>query len=129
MPGRLRDWASVVKRDAYAIYLAAQDPRVPWHTKLLALCVAAYAFSPIDLIPDFIPVIGLLDDAVIVPLGILLVIKMVPAEVMAEHRASALAARNRPISKAAGAAVIAVWVLAAAASAWLTMRCLFGGRG
>ena len=68
-----RQWARVVKRDAHAIYLAARDPRVPWYAKALALCVAGYALSPIDLIPDFVPVLGYLDDVIIVPLGILAV--------------------------------------------------------
>src|SRR5262249_55536059 len=64
-----RQWARVVKRDVHAIYLAARDPRVPWYAKALALCVAGYALSPIDLIPDFVPVLGYLDDVIIVPLG------------------------------------------------------------
>ena len=71
---RLKEWARALRRDAHAVYLAAFDPRVPWYAKALALGVAAYAFSPIDLIPDFIPVLGLLDDLIIVPLGIALVV-------------------------------------------------------
>ena len=69
-----RQWARVVKRDVHAIYLAARDPRVPWYAKRLALCVAGHALSPIDLIPDFVPVLGYLDDVIIVPLGILAVV-------------------------------------------------------
>jgi uncharacterized membrane protein YkvA (DUF1232 family) len=80
---RLKQWARIIKRDVHAVYLAARDPRTPWYAKLLAACVAGYALSPIDLIPDFIPVLGYLDDVLIVPLGILAVMKLVPAEVMA----------------------------------------------
>ena len=92
-----KQWARIVKRDTHAIYLASRDPRVPWYAKVLALCVAGYALSPIDLIPDFVPVLGYLDDVIIVPLGILAVVKLIPPEIMAEHRALAAAdasARN-----------------------------------
>ena len=75
--GKLKEWTRTIKRDAHAIYLAARDPRVPWYTKALALCVAGYALSPNDLIPDFIPILGYLDDLVIVPLGILAVVEMI----------------------------------------------------
>ena len=95
MPDRLTQWARSIKGDVIAIYLAARDPRVPWYAKALALCVAGYALSPIDLIPDFVPVLGYLDDVLIVPLGILAVVKLVPPEVMAEHRAAAAAASGR----------------------------------
>ena len=118
---RLKEWARALKRDAHAVYLAAFDPRVPWYAKALGLGVAAYAFSPIDLIPDFIPVVGLLDDLIIVPLGIALVVGMIPDAVMAEHRAMAAQAA-RPVSRAGAAAVIAIWVLAAAAAAWWAWR-------
>src|SRR3979409_978890 len=83
---KLKDWARAIKRDVHAIYLAARDPRVPWYAKALALCVAGYALSPIDLIPDFIPVIGYLDDLVIVPLGMWATISLIPADVLAEYR-------------------------------------------
>src|SRR3546814_19345602 len=86
---RLRHWARTIRRDVVALYLAARDPRVPWYAKALAACVAAYALSPIDLIPDFIPVLGYLDDVILVPLGILLAVRHVPAHVMAEHIGSA----------------------------------------
>ena len=87
MLARLRAWARALKRDVHAIWLAARDPRVPWYAKMIAGCVAAYALSPIDLIPDFIPVLGYLDDLVIVPLGILLVVALIPPHIMAQHRA------------------------------------------
>src|SRR5690349_24291209 len=94
---RLKVWASAVRRDVHALYLAARDPRVPWYAKALAGAVAAYALSPIDLIPDFIPVIGYLDDLIIVPLGILLAVKLVPPELMSEFRAEALR-HSKPVS-------------------------------
>src|SRR6188508_624785 len=98
MRGRLKGWARSVRRDAHAVYLAARDPRTPWYAKALAVCVAGYALSPIDLIPDFIPVLGYLDDAIIVPLGILAVVKLIPADVMADNRAAAAVAAERPAS-------------------------------
>src|SRR5262249_4023388 len=96
MINRWKEWARTIRRDAHALYLAARDPRVPWYAKALAIAVAAYAASPIDLIPDFIPVIGYVDDLILVPLGIALVIKLIPAEIMAEHRALASVAQDRP---------------------------------
>jgi uncharacterized membrane protein YkvA (DUF1232 family) len=94
----------------HALALAARDPRVPWYAKAVALAVAAYALSPIDLIPDFIPVIGHLDDVIIVPLGIGLAVRLIPAEVLAEHRAAASAAGSQPPSRAAAAVIIAIWI-------------------
>lgn len=82
---RLREWVQSLKRDVHAIYLAARDPRVPWYAKLLAACVAAYALSPIDLIPDFIPVLGFLDDLLIVFVGAGLLLRAVPEHVLEEH--------------------------------------------
>ena len=120
--GRLRDWARAVKRDVVAIWLAGRDPRVPWPVKLLALLVAGYALSPIDLIPDFIPVLGYLDDVLLVPLGVLLVIRLLPPALLAEHRASAAAIIERPVSKRGMAVIIAIWLAAAALAAWLVWR-------
>src|SRR4029077_7268084 len=105
-------WARTIKRDAHALYLASRDPRVPWYAKAVAIAIAAYAASPIDLIPDFIPVLGYLDDLIIVPLGIALVIKLIPPEIMAEYRARATAAQDRPVSRAAAAVIVIIWVLA-----------------
>ena len=93
-----KQWARTIKRDAHALYLAARDPRVPWYAKALAIAVAAYALSPIDLIPDFVPVLGYLDDLIIVPAGIVLVIWLIPPEIMAQHRDVAIAAQDRPMS-------------------------------
>ena len=106
MSGRLKEWARTIKRDAHAVYLAARDPRTPWYAKALALFVAGYALSPIDLIPDFIPVLGYLDDVLLVPLGIIAVVRMIPAEVMAEHRAAATFAADRPISRTAVTVIV-----------------------
>ena len=98
MKGRLKDWARIIKRDVHALYLASRDPRVPWYAKALALLVAGYALSPIDLIPDFIPVLGYLDDVILVPLGVLLVIRMIDPAIMAEHRELAAAVEVAIIS-------------------------------
>jgi uncharacterized membrane protein YkvA (DUF1232 family) len=122
MLARLGEWARLIKRDVVAIYLAAGDPRVPWHAKALAACVAGYALSPIDLIPDFIPVLGYLDDLLIVPLGVWLVLRMIPPQIMAEHRVTAAAATARPTSAAGAIAIIAIWLLLTALACWLAYR-------
>ena len=116
---RIKTWARNLKRDSHAIYLASRDPRVPWYAKALAVAVAAYALSPIDLIPDFIPIIGYLDDLVIVPLGIWLVVSLIPDEVMAECRAKADEIGQRPVSRAGMIAIITVWIAAAAILGWI----------
>src|SRR5678816_2616970 len=110
MAGKLKDWSRSIKRDVIAIYLAARHPRTPWYAKALAVCVAGYALSPIDLIPDFIPVIGYLDDLVIVPLGILAVVKMIPPEVMAESRTAAALTAERPVSRTAAVVIVFIWI-------------------
>ena len=120
--GHLRDWARAIKRDVVAIWLAGRDPRVPWPVKAPALVVAGYALSPIDLIPDFIPVLGYLDDVLLVPLGILLVIRLLPPALLAEHRASAAAIIERPVSKRGMAVIIVIWIAAAVLAAWLVWR-------
>ncbi|MGQ7791770.1 YkvA family protein [Faunimonas sp. B44] len=114
----LKSWALRIRRDVVALYLAARDRRVPWYAKAVAAAVAGYALSPIDLIPDFVPVLGYLDDLVIVPLGILLAVKLVPPDLMAEHRAAAAAAEGRPKSRAAAAIIVAIWIAAAALLVW-----------
>jgi uncharacterized membrane protein YkvA (DUF1232 family) len=124
MLARAKQWARLVKRDTYAIALAARDPRVPWYAKALAACVAGYALSPIDLIPDFIPVLGYLDDLVIVPLGILAVTRMIPPAVLAEHRAAAMAAAQRPASRIAATVIVAIWLVMTGLAAWLAWRLL-----
>jgi uncharacterized membrane protein YkvA (DUF1232 family) len=118
MPGRIREWARAIRRDVHALSLAARDPRTPWYAKAFALAIAAYALSPIDLIPDFIPVLGYLDELVLLPLAILLAVRLVPPAVMAEHRAAAAQAASRPVSRAGAAVVVALWVGAAALLLW-----------
>lgn len=115
---RIRNWAWAIKRDVHALYLAARDPRTPWYAKALALGIAGYALSPIDLIPDFIPILGYLDDAILLPLGIMLAVRLVPPEVMAEHRAAALRTEGRPVSRAGAAVVVALWLLSAGLLFW-----------
>jgi uncharacterized membrane protein YkvA (DUF1232 family) len=107
-----RDKARGLKRETYAVYLACRDPRVPWYGRLLAACVVGYAFSPIDLIPDFIPVLGYLDDLILIPLGIALVLKTIPPAVMAESRekARAVMTQGKPRNRIAAALIIAVWI-------------------
>jgi len=104
-----------LKAETYALYLAARHPQTPWYAKLLVAGIVAYAFSPIDLIPDFIPVLGYLDDLILIPLGIAMAIKMIPPDVLAECRAKATnAAGGKPVSRAAAAVIVAIWVLVAA---------------
>jgi uncharacterized membrane protein YkvA (DUF1232 family) len=120
----LKAWARIIKRDVHAIYLAARDPRTPWYAKALAICVAGYVLSPIDLIPDFVPVLGYLDDLVFVPLGILAVVKLIPPEVMRESRAAASVAAERPTSRTAALMIILIWVVSVTLVGWLGYRYL-----
>ena len=124
MAGKLKSWARSIKRDVHAVYLAARDPRTPWYAKALAVCVAGYALSPIDLIPDFIPVLGYLDDAIIVPLGILAVVKLIPADVMADNRAAAAVAAERPASPVAAIVIVLIWTASIALTGWMACRYL-----
>jgi len=119
---RFRESARAAKRDVLDVYLVARDSRVPWPVKVLVAAVAAYALSPIDLVPDFIPVMGYPDDLLIVPLDILAVVKLVPAEVLAELRKDAdLSLVARPRSWAGAVVIILVWlVLTAIVVRWLT---------
>lgn len=121
MLAKLKERARRLEAETYALYLAARDPRTPWHAKLLVTLVVAYAFSPVDLIPDFIPVLGYLDDLVLIPLGIALALKLVPDRVMADcrQRAKDAFAKGRPVSRAAAAVIVVIWLaLAALAVAW-----------
>ena len=115
---RLRARARALKAEVDALALAYRDPRTPWHAKAFAALVVAYAFSPLDLIPDFVPVLGYVDDLILVPLGITLALRMIPPEVMAESRArsAAMARDGRPHSWVGGAVVVAVWLLLLALS-------------
>jgi uncharacterized membrane protein YkvA (DUF1232 family) len=118
---RLRGWARQIKRDVHALFLTAQDPRVPWYAKVAAIAVAAYALSPIDLISDFIPIVGYLDDLLIVPLGILLAVKLVPAALMEEFRiAAASADGERALGRWGAAIIVMLWLLGITMAAmWL----------
>ncbi|MBN9078489.1 MAG: hypothetical protein BGN87_00015 [Rhizobiales bacterium 65-79] len=124
---RAKRWARSIKRDVVALWIAARDPRVPWYAKAICAAVAAYALSPIDLIPDFIPVIGYLDDLILVPLGILLAVRLVPADLMAEFRAEADARAERPVSRMAASVIVALWIGCAALALWASWpRALVG---
>jgi uncharacterized membrane protein YkvA (DUF1232 family) len=113
----LKRWARHLEQDVLALWIAARDPRVPWYAKALAGAVAAYALSPIDLIPDFVPVLGYLDDLLIVPAGIWLATRLIPLSLMSEFRAEA-SRRSRPKSRVAMAVVMGIW-FAAGAGLWL----------
>jgi uncharacterized membrane protein YkvA (DUF1232 family) len=117
----LKRWAHRLLRDVHAVYLAAYDPRVPWYAKVLAAAVAGYALSPIDLIPDFIPVLGYADDLIIVPLGIWLAVSLIPQEVMAEYRIKADEAGQRPRSTVAAIAIVAIWIFSFVALCWVVL--------
>lgn len=118
MIGTLRTWARGLKRDAVTVYLVARHPDTPWAARLLALAVAAYALSPLDLIPDFVPVLGYLDDLLLIPLGLLLVLRLTPEHVLAECRARAETMLDRPRSRIAAACIVALWIIGAAALAY-----------
>lgn len=117
-----RQKARRLKSEVHALYLASRDSRVPLHAKLLAIVVVGYAFSPIDLIPDFIPVLGYLDDVILVPLGIALTIKLIPPDVLSDCRDKARTLEDKPVNKTAAAVVILIWLLLAAAAVALILR-------
>ncbi|HET8553095.1 MAG TPA: YkvA family protein [Gammaproteobacteria bacterium] len=121
---KLKAWARAVKRDVLAVYLAIHDPRVPWYAKVLAAITAAYALSPIDLIPDFIPVLGYVDDVILLPLLIFLTLRLIPRDVMVELRAKAQnqLISKRFISKAGAAAIILLWLITAGLVAFYLIR-------
>lgn len=108
---RLRQWAFVIKQDIMALYFAVKDPKTPTLAKIIGACVVVYAFSPIDLIPDFIPVLGLLDDLILLPIGIILTVKLIPSGIMADARYRALQVTNlkHPHSWIAAVIIIMVW--------------------
>ncbi len=122
-PKPLEAWkkrARDLKREVYALYFACRDPRVPWYAKLLAVGIVGYAFSPIDLIPDFIPVLGYLDDLVLIPLGVMAVRAIIPGAVWEECRQRARHLESKPRNWAAAAIVVTIWLaLTLAAIYWL----------
>jgi len=121
---RLKTWAGRLRTETYALALAARDRRVPWYARLFMAVVVAYAFSPLDLIPDFIPILGYLDDLILVPAGIWLAVKMVPAPIMAECRARASEdlARDSRTGQVAGIVIVAAWLTLALLAGWLVVR-------
>jgi uncharacterized membrane protein YkvA (DUF1232 family) len=128
-PGLIAFWkqkAEELELQTYALYFAYRDPRVPWYAKGFIGLIVAYAFSPIDLIPDFIPILGYLDDLVIIPLGVLLALKMIPAQVMEESRAKAAEHlhEKKPQYKFMGVAVIGVWIVVALVVGMALMRAI-----
>jgi len=119
---KLKQTAKRLKLDTFSLYLAARDPRTPWYARLLVAAIVAYAISPIDLIPDFIPVLGLLDELILLPIGIALAIRLTPEEVLIEARERVRIAfeSGRPVSKAAAVVVVMIWfALAALFLTWL----------
>lgn len=117
---RLRSRAQILKRETLALYLAARDPRTPWYAKLLAVVIVAYALSPVDLVPDFIPVLGYLDELVLIPAGIALVLKLIPPPVMADahERADDVLHRAKKTAVWASVVIVALWLLVA----WVVIR-------
>ncbi len=116
MREKLEAYARKVKVEVYALYLAYHDPRVPWFARLFTACVVAYAFSPIDLIPDFIPILGYLDDLLIVPLGVFLALRMIPSPVLDECRLQAqeIIRQRKPVNRGAAVVIVLIWILLAA---------------
>ena len=125
MFAKLKERVHHLKGETFALYLAARHPGTPWYAKAFVAGVVAYAFSPIDLIPDFIPVLGYLDDLILVPLGIVIAIRMIPPAVLAECRvrAQAMMADGKPTSRTAAIVIIGIWILVAALFAlWVMER-------
>ena len=117
---RARQWARRIRRDIVALYVAGRDPRTPWLAKALAIAITAYALSPIDLIPDFIPVLGSLDDLIIVPLGMMLAIRLIPPGLMVEFRNEAAARERLPKNWLGAALIVGIWIVGSLALAlWL----------
>lgn len=121
LPAKLKQRVRHLKTETFALYLAARDPRTPWYAKLIVAGIVAYAFSPIDLIPDFVPVFGYLDDLILIPMGIALAIKLIPDFVLADcrTRAQETMQNGEPASRIAGAVIVLIWlVLAALCIVW-----------
>ena len=121
---RWRQEARRLKREVYALYFAVRDPRVPWYAKVVAACVVGYALSPIDLIPDPIPILGYLDDLVLIPLGVVAVRAMIPPAVLEDCRARAAGLERKPRSWIAAGVIVLVWVALAVAGGWWLSRAL-----
>ena len=121
-----KDKAKRLKREIHAVYFAMKDPRTPWYARVLAAIIVSYAFSPIDLIPDAIPILGLLDDLVLLPLGIILLVKIIPSEVLLECRAKAdaSAAIKKPKNWVASSMIIAIWVGIIIVTGWYLLKAI-----
>jgi len=120
---RWKHRARELKREVYALYFACRDPRVPWYAKALAVTIVAYAFSPIDLIPDFIPILGYLDELVLIPLGVIAVRAMVPPAVLDECRQRAATMEDRPRNRIAAGVIVVIWLaIALAAIQWVRLK-------
>lgn len=115
---RLWQWARLIKRDVTALWIAARDPRTPFVAKLVAVVITAYALSPIDLIPDFVPVLGYLDDMIIVPLGIMLAVRLIPVALLEEFRGRAAELAEWPASRVGLAIIFTIWIAAASLLLW-----------
>jgi uncharacterized membrane protein YkvA (DUF1232 family) len=127
--GEWKRWAGRLKSETHALYLAYRDPRVPWYAKLFAALVVGYAFSPIDLIPDPIPVLGYLDDLILVPLGVALAVRMIPEDVLSESRQKAremVERGERPVSRAAAAVIVVLWLVLAVLGTLVVVRMVRG---
>lgn len=127
--GKWKRWAGRLESETYALYLAYRDPRVPWYAKLFVALVVGYAFSPIDLIPDPIPVLGYLDDLILVPLGVALAVRMIPEDVLSESRRKAreMAKRGeKPVSRAAAAFIVVLWLALAMLGVLVVVRIVRG---
>ena len=127
--GEWKRWAGRLKSETHALYLAYRDPRMPWYAKLFAALVVGYAFSPIDLIPDAIPVLGYLDDLILVPLGVALAVRMIPEDVLSESRQKAremVERGERPVSRAAAAVIVVLWLALAVLGILVVVRMVWG---
>lgn len=127
--GTWKRWAGQLKSETHALYLAYRDPRVPWYAKLFVALVVGYAFSPIDLIPDSIPVLGYLDDLILVPLGVALAVRMIPEELLSESRDRAremVESGERPVSRTAAAVIVALWLALAVLAVYVVARIVWG---
>ena len=122
--GPWKERVKALKKETFTLYLACRRPGVSWYAKALALLVVGYALSPIDLIPDFIPVLGYLDDLILIPLGIMLVIRMIPAEILAEchQKSEAIVGRATRAGKIAATVIVLIWILSAALTVWLIIK-------
>ena len=113
MFNKMKAWAKSLKRQIFILYYACKDERVPWYAKVFTACIVAYAFSPVDLIPDFIPILGYLDDVILLPLGIMFALKMIPKGVLSdcEVKAEELMQKGKPRNWVGGSIIILIWIV------------------